>query len=38
MTSPGFTYDPATLEAASRDLAQGSASVDAQLTSMSNRL
>jgi len=34
----GFTYDPATLDAASRDLAQGSASVDAQLTSMSNRL
>jgi WXG100 family type VII secretion target len=38
MSTPGFTYDPATLESASRDLAQGSASVDAQLTSMSNRL
>jgi WXG100 family type VII secretion target len=38
MTSPGFTYDPGTLEAASRDLAQGSASVDTQLTSLSNRL
>lgn len=38
MTSAGFTYDPATLDAASRDLAQGSASVDAQLTSLSNRL
>lgn len=38
VTSPGFTYDPATLDAASRDLAQGSASVDAQLSSLSSRL
>lgn len=38
MSTAGFTYDPATLDAASRDLAQGSASVDGQLTSMSNRL
>ena len=38
MTTPGFTYDPTTLDAASRDLAQGSASVDSQLTSMSSRL
>lgn len=38
MTSPGFTYDPATLDAASRDLATGSQQVDSQLTSMSNRL
>jgi WXG100 family type VII secretion target len=38
MTSAGFTYDPATLEQASRQLAQGSQSVDAQLTTMSNNL
>jgi len=38
MSSPGFTYDPETLAAASRDLAQGSAQVDGELSQMSNRL
>ncbi|MEI4273041.1 WXG100 family type VII secretion target [Klenkia sp. LSe6-5] len=37
-TAGGFTYDPTTLSAASRDLASGAASVDAQLTAMSGRL
>jgi WXG100 family type VII secretion target len=39
MTRPAgsFTYDPATLSTASRDLAAGAASVDAELTSLSNR-
>lgn len=34
MSAAGFTYDPATLEQASRDLASGSASVQAQLSSL----
>jgi WXG100 family type VII secretion target len=38
MTSAGFTYDPATLEQASRTLSTGSGQVDSQLTAMSNQL
>lgn len=34
----GFTYDPETLSAASRDLASGAASVEGQLSAMSARL
>ncbi|MGY1831654.1 WXG100 family type VII secretion target [Geodermatophilus sp. SYSU D01180] len=33
-----FTYDPATLGTASRDLASGAASVDAELSSLSARI
>ena len=37
-TSSGFTYDPAALEQASKDLAGGSAAVDAQLSSLSGKV
>lgn len=36
--SGGFTYDPVSLEQASKDLANGSASVEAQLSTLSNKL
>ena len=38
VASGGFLYEPSTLEAASRDLANGSASVDSELTALSNKL
>lgn len=40
MTGPAgsFTYDPTVLSGASRDLASGAASVDGELTSLSNRI
>jgi WXG100 family type VII secretion target len=40
MSRPGgsFTYDPATLSSASRDLAAGAASVDGELSQLSNRI
>lgn len=34
----GFTYDPAALEQASKDLTTGSAAVDAQLQQLSTKL
>lgn len=34
----GFTYDPATLEQASRDLASGSASVQSQLSTLATKV
>lgn len=34
----GFTYDPATLEEASRELSRGSASIEAQLSAMANKV
>jgi len=34
----GFTYDPATLEQASRDLKSGSASVEGQLRTLSTKI
>lgn len=37
-SSAGFTYDPATLQAASRDLAKGSASVQGELKSLAGRV
>lgn len=37
-TSSGFTYDPTSLEQASKDLAAGSAAVDAQLSTLSTKV
>jgi WXG100 family type VII secretion target len=38
VASGGFTYDPATLESASKDLSSGSAAVDSELSSLSGKL
>ena len=40
MTRPAgsFTYDPATLSSASKDLSSGAASVQSELSGLSNRL